>query len=153
MAQLPFFFFFFFKLGWTWSNHLGWDEMGWTHSPHGRWLDPATMSIVWPLLANSCNDHHLGGNKRKIRGRLVWQEEKRCWWRSWWWREVQRVAGDGNGYRCAVEEKGKEVADRGEKKLGKRADFFLILASNFFLLNAWNPPLFIGGGRATLYLY
>jgi hypothetical protein len=38
-------------------------------------------------------------------------------------------------------------------KLGRKADFSPILGSDFFLLNAWNPPIFIGYGRGTSCFY
>jgi len=39
------------------------------------------------------------------------------------------------------------------KKLGKKADSSLILASNFLFLNAWNPSLFLRSERGTFYLW
>ena len=39
-----------------------------------------------------------------------------------------------------------------EKNLGE-ADFFPTLTYDFVPLKAWNPPLFIMGGRGTLCLY
>jgi len=43
---------------------------------------------------------------------------------------------------------------RGRVAVGKiRGGWFLsTLDLNFFMFRAWNPPLFIGGGRATLFL-
>jgi hypothetical protein len=39
------------------------------------------------------------------------------------------------------------------KKLGRKADFSPTLGSDFFLLNARNPPVFIGYGRWTSCFY
>jgi hypothetical protein len=37
------------------------------------------------------------------------------------------------------------------RKTRKETDFLLTLNSNFFLINAWNPPLFIRGGREIFF--
>jgi len=39
------------------------------------------------------------------------------------------------------------------KKLGEKASFSPSLASDFLMLNVWNPPLFIRGGREIFCLY
>jgi hypothetical protein len=46
----------------------------------------------------------------------------------------------------------KEKNDNGRKNQGE-ADFFPTLASDFFLFNARNSPLFIEGGRWTFCFY
>jgi hypothetical protein len=50
------------------------------------------------------------------------------------------AGGDNDCGGMAVEEE-KEVAERGEKKTRKIADFFPTLTLNFFMLNAWNGQI------------
>jgi hypothetical protein len=49
--------------------------------------------------------------------------------------------------------KKKGNVGRWGEKLGKRTDNFPSLASDFSTLRAWNPPLFIKGGRGIFCLY
>ena len=62
------------------------------------------------------------------------------------------MASGCNDNECTTKEEGKEVVVRGEKKLGKIADFFPTLTLIFFLLNACNSLLFLKGERDTLSL-
>lgn len=62
------------------------------------------------------------------------------------------MASGCNDNERTMKEEGKEVVVRGEKKLGKIADFFPTLTLIFFLLIAWNSLLFLKGERDTLSL-
>jgi hypothetical protein len=62
-----------------------------------------------------------------------------CWWLRWQWRRGEK--------------KRKKRVDREEKNLGRKTDFLPTLGYDFLILKAWNPPLFIGGGRGTLCLF
>jgi len=68
-------------------------------------------------------------------GGLLWS----CWWRGWcrgrhgWGHNKKR--GNNNG------------------KTGEKASFLPIFTFDFLLPKAWNPPLFIRGGKWTFYLY
>ena len=98
--------------------------MGPGHYPYDHWLNPVTMSTVWPLHVKTCNDHHphevgdrekeeggLFGRRRKgVSGVLGGAGKFSVW----------LVAGGCNGSKGKGERGGRE----GRKKLGKRADFF-----------------------------
>jgi hypothetical protein len=52
-----------------------------------------------------------------------------------------------------IEEEEEDGWQIRRKNLGRKTNFSLTLGSLFSSLRAWNPLLFIGGGRGTLCLF
>jgi hypothetical protein len=63
------------------------------------------------------------------------------------------VVGGSNGDEDVMVTVAQKRLAKGEKKTREMLFFPPTLASNFLMLNASNSPLFIKGGRGTLFLY
>jgi len=88
------------------------------------------------------------GLGKVIKGRRLPSARVVCWLYvgcTWWWRWPLTVGGTSS--YSGVKERAT-LTDKARKRCWF---FFSTLASDFLVLNAWNPPLFIGGGRWTFW--
>jgi len=79
-------------------------------------------------------------------------------WQSWWRRRLGRCWSrrcyGGNGRRGDIERKKRErERERWRMKNKEKPDFMPSLNLIFFILDSWNPPLFIGGGKGKSCLH
>jgi hypothetical protein len=117
--------------------------MGPAYALHGHWPGLVTMLIIftfcmqWLVLSQEGEENLL--DTRGNSWLVIWEGLS---WR-WWWHHY----GDITKKERKIGGEEKKNRDWGE------ASFLPILDPNLFSSNAWNPPLFIGGGRGTLCLF